>query len=87
MFCFFLFTNLLVLVKLDYPPNFNFLGKPLLGEKCARTTFAPIILSMHSELDNLFQYIVLNNIYSKCTDTEGSGGGKKTRPVQGKPNN
>ena len=25
--------NLLVLVKLAYPPNFNFLGKPLLGEK------------------------------------------------------
>ena len=25
--------NLLVRVKLGYPPNFNFLGKPLLGEK------------------------------------------------------
>ena len=24
---------LLVRVKLGYPPNFNFLGKPLLGEK------------------------------------------------------
>ena len=26
-------ANLLVRVKLGYPPNFNFLGKPLLGEK------------------------------------------------------
>ena len=26
-------TNLLVRVKLGYPPNFNFLGKHLLGEK------------------------------------------------------
>ena len=26
-------TNLLVRVKLGSPPNFNFLGKPLLGEK------------------------------------------------------
>ena len=26
-------TNLLVRVKLGYPPNVNFLGKPLLGEK------------------------------------------------------
>ena len=26
-------TNLLVRVKLGYPPKFNFLGKPLLGEK------------------------------------------------------
>ena len=26
-------TNLLVRVKLGYPPNFNFLGKPLLVEK------------------------------------------------------
>ena len=26
-------TNLLVRVKLGYPQNFNFLGKPLLGEK------------------------------------------------------
>ena len=26
-------TNLLVRVKLGYSPNFNFLGKPLLGEK------------------------------------------------------
>ena len=26
-------TNLLVRVKLGYPPNFNFLGKPLLIEK------------------------------------------------------
>ena len=26
-------TNLLVRFKLGYPPNFNFLGKPLLGEK------------------------------------------------------
>ena len=25
--------NLLVRVKLGHPPNFNFLGKPLLGEK------------------------------------------------------
>ena len=25
--------HLLVRVKLGYPPNFNFLGKPLLGEK------------------------------------------------------
>ena len=25
--------NLLVRDKLGYPPNFNFLGKPLLGEK------------------------------------------------------
>ena len=25
--------NLLVRVELGYPPNFNFLGKPLLGEK------------------------------------------------------
>ena len=30
---FFLLTFLLVRVKLGYPPNFNFLGKPLLGEK------------------------------------------------------
>ena len=30
---FFLCANLLVRVKLGYPPNFNFLGKPLLGEK------------------------------------------------------
>ena len=29
LFC----ENLLVRVKLGYPPNFNFLGKPLLGEK------------------------------------------------------
>ena len=29
----FFFTNLLVRLKLGYPPNFNFLGKPLLGEK------------------------------------------------------
>ena len=29
LFC----TNLLVRVKLGYPPNLNFLGKPLLGEK------------------------------------------------------
>ena len=29
----FLCTNLLVRVKLGYPSNFNFLGKPLLGEK------------------------------------------------------
>ena len=26
-------ANLLVRVKLGYPPYFNFLGKPLLGEK------------------------------------------------------
>ena len=26
-------ANLLVRVKLGYPPNFNFLGKPLLGKK------------------------------------------------------
>ena len=26
-------TNLIVRVKLDYPPNINFLGKPLLGER------------------------------------------------------
>ena len=26
-------TNLLVRIKFGYPPNFNFLGKPLLGEK------------------------------------------------------
>ena len=25
--------NLIVRVKLGHPPNFNFLGKPLLGEK------------------------------------------------------
>ena len=30
---FFFFTNLLVRVKLGYPQNFNFPGKPLLGEK------------------------------------------------------
>ena len=30
---FFFSKNLLVRVKLSYPPNFNFLGKPLLGEK------------------------------------------------------
>ena len=30
---FFFGTNLLVKVKLGYPPNFNFLGKPLSGEK------------------------------------------------------
>ena len=30
---FFSSTNLLVRVKLGYPPNFNFLGKPLLVEK------------------------------------------------------
>ena len=30
---FFFGTNLLVRVKLGYPPNFNFLDKPLLGEK------------------------------------------------------
>ena len=30
---FFFCTNLLVRVKLGYPPNFNFLGKPLLVEK------------------------------------------------------
>ena len=30
---FFFCANLLVRVKLGYPPNFNFLGKPLLGEK------------------------------------------------------
>ena len=30
---FFFFENLLVRVKLGHPPNFNFLGKPLLGEK------------------------------------------------------
>ena len=29
----FLCTNLLVRVKIGNPPNFNFLGKPLLGEK------------------------------------------------------
>ena len=29
LFC----ENLLVRVKLGHPPNFNFLGKPLLGEK------------------------------------------------------
>ena len=29
---FFFCANLLVRVKLGYPPNFNFLGKPLLGE-------------------------------------------------------
>ena len=29
----FLGENLLVRVKLGHPPNFNFLGKPLLGEK------------------------------------------------------
>ena len=29
----FVCTNLLVRVKLGYPPNFNFLGKPVLGEK------------------------------------------------------
>ena len=29
----FLCMNLLVWVKLGYPPNFNLLGKPLLGEK------------------------------------------------------
>ena len=29
----FLCMNLLVRVKLGYPPNFNFRGKPLLGEK------------------------------------------------------
>ena len=29
----FLGTNLLVRDKLGYPPNFNFLGKPLMGEK------------------------------------------------------
>ena len=32
---FFFYANLLVRVKLGYPPNFNFLGKPLLGEKYA----------------------------------------------------
>ena len=32
---FFFSENLLVRVKLGYPPNFNFLGKPLLGEKYA----------------------------------------------------
>ena len=26
-------THLLVRVKLGYPPNFNFIGKPVLGEK------------------------------------------------------
>ena len=30
---FFVGENLLVRVKLGHPPNFNFLGKPLLGEK------------------------------------------------------
>ena len=30
---YFFCMNLLVRVKLGYPPNFNFLGKPLLGEK------------------------------------------------------
>ena len=30
---FFFCENLLVRVKLGHPPNFNFLGKPLLGEK------------------------------------------------------
>ena len=30
---FFSSENLLVRVKLSHPPNFNFLGKPLLGEK------------------------------------------------------
>ena len=30
---FFCCTNLLVRVKLGYPLNFNFLGKPVLGEK------------------------------------------------------
>ena len=30
---FFFCANLLVRVKLGYPHNFNFLGKPLLGEK------------------------------------------------------
>ena len=30
---YFLWPNLLVRVKLGYPQNFNFLGKPLLGEK------------------------------------------------------
>ena len=30
---FFFCENLIVRVKLGHPPNFNFLGKPLLGEK------------------------------------------------------
>ena len=30
---FFFCENLLVRVNLGHPPNFNFLGKPLLGEK------------------------------------------------------
>ena len=30
---YFFCANPLVRVKLGYPPNFNFIGKPLLGEK------------------------------------------------------
>ena len=29
-------TNHFISVKLSYPPNFNFLGKPLLGKKRKR---------------------------------------------------
>ena len=32
-------TNLLVRVKLGYPPNFNFLGKPLLRTHYVRTNY------------------------------------------------
>ena len=44
---FFLCANLLVRVKLGYPPNFNFLGKPLLGEKYVHGKKKETIMPSH----------------------------------------
>ena len=47
---FFFCENLLVRVKLGHPPNFNFLGKPLLGEKYVKGQKNKIIIIITSAL-------------------------------------